>query len=178
MKAPATTEGTAVKAAAREAASDGCVSDKRAAADVSAWVETGTAVEASAIKATPIIPVVPGTGANKDAVYKPVRPVIAAGSAGIGVVAIVAIGTDGSRAIYGSVHWPDADTDSYADTYLRLGGPGTEESQDSEQNSVFDVSHRFNLSGPDGPIRFPIGSLLGKPLTVNKTPLTAKSCRL
>ena len=103
-----------------------------------AWVSiVAMAVIAVAIVATAparapdaaaIIAVIPGAGANEDAVHEVAWAVIAGGRAGVRIVAVVAIGANGGR----------ADANSDADANLRAGiRRGEEENECSQQDSIF-----------------------------------------
>jgi hypothetical protein len=63
-----------------------------APAEASAIVPTAV-VATTPIAATPIA-VVPGAGADKHAAHKPVGPVVAVRRAGVGVIIIIAVGTN------------------------------------------------------------------------------------
>src|SRR5262249_21853706 len=121
----------AVEAASRVAATV----ESAIAMEVNATVETNVAVgasialkataeafmpiEAAAIVAVPVvatapIAVIPGAGADEDAVHEVTRAVVAVGGAGVRIVAVIAIGTDWSGTHDGGANG-DADTD------LRMG---------------------------------------------------------
>ena len=146
MKAAATMEctaavkadrgSTAVKSTACEAARCRRASDKPTTPDVASSVVARTAVEPAAV-----IAMEPGTGTDEDAICEPIRSVVAVGSAGVRVIAVVTVGTDGGGSINGAVNRPNAEP--HADAHLRLGSSGAKESQNSKQNSVFEVSHKF-----------------------------------
>ena len=91
----------------------------------------------AAIKETITVPEAkapPGSSADEDAARKPFRAVIAVGSAGVGIIAVVTIGADGSGAVIGRAvidrpSKPDAESDA-------LGvGVGSREETNSETNA-------------------------------------------
>jgi len=79
-----------------------------------------------AIVAAAIVAVEPGTCANENAVHKPVRAVVAVGGAVVGIVIVVAITANGSRAVI------DRAADADGDAHLRLRAAGRNEKQQSE----------------------------------------------
>ena len=172
MKAPATMECAAgVKAAPSETARGGWARHKPATSGIAPTVEARAAVKAAAV-----ITVEPGASADKDAIHEPVRPVVAVGSAGVWIIVVVTIGTDRSRSINWPVNRPNAEP--HPDTHLRLGGSGTQESQNSEKNSIFEVSHKVDLVVPNlRAALLPSCLPSWEQLTQHLTRVGGKSCR-
>src|SRR5690242_10693988 len=115
VKAAATMESTAIAPAETASAF------KSASAVVSAAVVPTpvaaaaivTAVVASAVISirTPVEAMEPWASADKDAIRKPIRPIVAIRRAGVGVIAIIAVSTNRSRA---DVRRSDSHTDHHA----------------------------------------------------------------
>jgi hypothetical protein len=87
-----------------------------------------TGVAMTPVVGTPIA-VIPGACADEDAVHEPARAVVAIGGASVRIVAIVAVGADGSRTYNGGAN-------AYTDSDLRMGAAGCGEEQNSKQNCV------------------------------------------
>ena len=105
-----------------------------AAASVEAMaVIAATTVEAAAIVAA----VEPWAGADEDAADEVVRAIVAVGRAGVRIVAVVTVGADRR----GAVNWAYAD----ADANLRVGAARRGEKQNSQQCTIFQVTHNVPL---------------------------------
>ena len=108
-----------------------------------AAIETRAAIVAAVapVAGTAIIGVIPGTCANKHATNEPTRTVVAIRSAGVRVVTVIAIGTDGRRAISIGRTVAIAGSDTHANTNahanLCLGGRCGRESEDCKQCKIF-----------------------------------------
>jgi len=132
---------TAADCRARETASSRWASGEPATARETAAINSGTTIVTAAVvtEAAPVEAVEPGAGANEDAIHEPVGSIVAVGSAAVRIIAIVPVRADWRWCI----NRPDADSDSHA--HLRLRGSPAEQSENSEQDSVFKVSHCFSL---------------------------------
>ena len=114
VKAFASVEATAITATAVPTATIAisAVTIVTAMAVISVAIVTATTVEAAAVVAA----VVPGASADEDATEEVVRAIVAVGSAGVGIVAVVTVGADW-RWADGAVH--GTYSNRYAD--LRVG---------------------------------------------------------
>jgi hypothetical protein len=86
---------------------------------------TGASVETAAIAINPAVAVSitaaePGTGTDKEAAVEPRGAIVSVGRAGVGIIAIVAIGTDGSITV-ASVAPVDRPANSNSNRNLRVG---------------------------------------------------------
>jgi len=99
---PATITVAAVEVSATVAAIEAAAVSAATVMPISAAavVSTATVAISAAIVAMSVA-VKPGSGADEDAACEPVRAVVAVGSAGIRIVIVVAIGTDGRGAVIG-----------------------------------------------------------------------------
>jgi hypothetical protein len=86
------------------------------------------AVEAAAA----VVTAIPGAGADKDAAIEPRRPIVPIGRTGVGVVAVVTIGTDWSRVAV-TISWA-TDPNSNRDLGMRIGRG--REQQDTEYSEI------------------------------------------
>jgi hypothetical protein len=124
----APTATTAVVAAARVSASVSTAITIALAVAIAAPAIVATVVIAASVVATPVIPVsvvavIPGAGTDKHAAYEVTRPVIAIGRAVIGIVVVVAVGTDRGRAVVPVVVVVGGvNRTAYSDAYGDLGG--------------------------------------------------------
>ena len=121
--------------AAMEAACRSTMADKSVSRVTMSDVATSTVVTASVesaatVKPATVISVIPGTGADEDAVREPVRAIVAVRRACVGIVIIVSIGACGRSA---DVSW--AKSDANAD--LRLGLDQRKRHQYTEQEKIF-----------------------------------------
>jgi len=103
----------AVEVAAAIAAIESASISAAAVVAISTTVITAT-IEAApvAVPMIAVVAVIPGTGADEDAAYKPVRAVVAVGGAGVWVVVVVAVGADGSRPVIHGTSYTDAKGDA------------------------------------------------------------------
>src|SRR6266851_10330128 len=109
----ATITVAAVEVAAVIAAIESTSISAAAVVAISTTVITAT-IEAApvAVPMIAVVAVIPGTGADEDAAYKPVRAVVAVGGAGVWVVVVVAVGADGSRPVIHGTSYTDAKGDA------------------------------------------------------------------
>jgi hypothetical protein len=126
------------------------------------------------IVATAVVAVEPRSGADKDAVHKPIRAVVAIGSASIRVVIVVAVSAGGGRTV---VH---RTSDADRDTHLGLGAAAKNEKQQAKQSCVLEISHLDYLLRPAPitrvwPVGFPAGSP-GEAAYDHKTRVGEESC--
>lgn len=172
--ATATVEATTAVESATTAAGPAAM-ETAAAADASTKRRAGTAsktaiisavagasviaaaVVRAAIVAAPVVAVEPRSGADKDAVHKPIRAVVAIGSASIRVVIVVAVSAGGGRTV---VH---RTSDADRDAHLGLGAAAKNEKQQAKQSCVLEISHLDYLLRPAPitrvwPVGFPAGS--------------------
>src|ERR1700686_1213781 len=100
------------------------------------------AVSAIAIVATSVIPVIPGTGADKYAADKVARPVVTIGCAGIRGVVIVAVGADRRWPVGRVVVIGVTVVAAYADANRNLCRRAcSDEEQHSQHCDIFQIRH-------------------------------------
>lgn len=128
--------GEAIGVAMHVGASDGTVAHRTT--DCGAAIDRVRAVDWTRIVARTVVlgsvvVVIPGAGADEDAVGKPAGAIVARGRTGVRSVAVVAICAHGGGA---DCDRNGARTDGDADADLRVGIGGGEE-QNSQQSSIF-----------------------------------------
>ena len=128
----ATTAVIAANWAAVESATDVAVGGCASVAIAWAIAMTGPiAVAWAAIETVAVVAVIPRTGADEHATYKPARTVVAIGRAGVRIIAVVTIGAD-RRWSNAGVHG------TYADTHSNLGVSASRgKKQNPQQCSIF-----------------------------------------
>src|SRR5580704_3728900 len=96
-----------------------------------------TVAAAIAVNATVSISVaaIPGAGPNKDAAVEPRRPIVPVRRTSIRIVAVIAIGADGSRVAV-TVSPIDRATDPHTDRHLAMRISRSREQQDTEYSEV------------------------------------------
>src|SRR6266849_1116162 len=82
------------------------------AISAAAIIPTATVVAVSTAVVAMSVAVEPGAGADEDAAGEPIRPVEAVGSAGVGIIVVIAIGADGSRPVIHGTSYTDAKGDA------------------------------------------------------------------
>jgi hypothetical protein len=115
-----------------------------------------------AIVAAAIVAMEPRSGADKDAVHKPVRTVVSVGGASVGIGIVVAIVANRSRTVVHRAAYADSHT------HLRMCAATESKEQKAEESCVFEVSHLVYLyrSTPImqvGPVSFPAVHLGKRP---------------
>jgi len=109
-----------------------------------------SSVEAAPVVATsPTISVVPGTGADEDAVREPVRPIVSVRRARVRRVIIVAIRTSGWSADISG-----AKSHAHTHSNLRLRLDQRKRHQHTQQQKIFKVAHCSSPFFPDSPLAF------------------------
>lgn len=111
VKVASTVETTAVEIAAAIAVIKSTSVPASAIVPAAAIISTATVTVSAAVVAVSVIAVVPGAGADEDAAYEPIRPVIAVGRAGVRSIVVIPIGADRSWAVIGRRSKSNAESD-------------------------------------------------------------------
>lgn len=122
---------------------------------VSRVAVVSAAIVATVPEPSRVTPVIPRSGTDENAIYEPVRTVVAVGSTGVWVIVIVAVRADRRS---GDVARPNANADSpdpNANTHLGLRIREWNH-QDCQNRNIFQVTHRtpcLGLARPSGDSR-------------------------